>query len=259
MSDAADQTAVDPPRPPRSRRRARSRRVPFAIAAAALAVFAAAAVWLANWEEPIATHADALRMAAAVERAVTIEELDRLVEFPSPGLARQPMALGGPRPTPADLIHFAKRARYTFVYVRKDERGDRLLLFRQHLGTILIDYHELRLRRATAGVRIVDLWSAQLGAWAGDLLTFQFGRAIEFLCTSYLNWMAVRRPEAAARLLPLFRAMNPHNVAPDLLVVSQSHRLGLTDNDVHNALDRLHARFGDGDFLEQVREGLGPR
>jgi hypothetical protein len=248
----------------------------LALAAVALASFAALAVW-ANTTPPHITHREAMRVAAAIEQAKTIAELEGLLDvaplFPDPAWSI------------TSLIASAKaRGSYTFLQVKVDDRERRSLLFRMLHHVYPLEYHELRLERRGGAVKVTDVWSCVHDGWYSDLRrelepesrreeadTFMqrildhqdadvLDRAFSGLPPEirrarsvgmlYLMDAAVRRPEALPAMTTAFLAEWPDHIGPGMLRLwhqdaPRGERLA--------AIDELAERVPDGKFLDQLR------
>jgi hypothetical protein len=258
-----------------------SKGLAFVIGGLALAVFAVVAVWLANSDPPVVTHAEAVAMALRVEQARTVAELEKLSEFD----AEAPASV----PTPAAVIGKWKQ-NFEYTFVRVLEKGGRSLLFRVDNGTRPMDYHELRLERRTREIKVTDLWSMLYGGWLREILAekveaspllqtellafherlageeppeklqIDFERLPDPVRTSrllgmhYVVVMKMRRPEAAAKALADYRAAHPDLLGPDLLLLAD---MGADRAAMAVAIERILARVPDDHFLGKLRASLG--
>jgi hypothetical protein len=169
--------ATDGARPRRGAARARERGVgrgALVVGAVALVGFGVLAAWLAMQKPTNVTHAEALRIAVAVENAKTLADLERVVAEQRPWARDEGNDTIEPDSTvpttPARLIqHWKDAAVYTFMHAALDDDGTRSVWFRVHNGPLLFDYHELRLARIGETVKVVDLWSLMLDGWLSKL------------------------------------------------------------------------------------------
>jgi hypothetical protein len=255
----------------------------YVLAALAVATFAALAIWLANAAPAQVTHAEAMQMAAAIEQASTLAELDPLFDhvetIPDPE-CRITKAIAAAKQTPHEY-----GSGYTFIEVRLDDQDQRSLLFRVHTGDLL-EYHELRLERRGRAVRVTDAWSAMFDAWLSDLRR-QLDRSERAQALAFLQRLAAK--DDPEQLTEAWRALPPAvrsagNVAmpwfyyarmkglpaqPGMLAAFAAERPGHlgppllrliapeTPRDERlAAVDKIAARVPDAKFLDRMREQI---
>lgn len=270
--------------------RSRSPQTARTIALVAALLFGTLAVWLANQEPPRITHAEAMAMAARIERVNEAAALRNLVHFDvaSPALLAAVPEFAERTDPVTNLILLRKRHSHTFVGTRTTDEGEPTLLFRCEDEGVLTDYQELRLARRDGQVKICDLWSMAHGGWMwemwidalrllgsnADWAAFgafvlddrqdpgQFEDAMRRLpervrntrlvALVRLNALDDRDVEQFRAGIAAYRAAHPESLAADMILLF-SRPPAVTHEEALGALDRIKARVRDDAYLDRLR------
>ena len=270
-------------------RRASARRRVIALVGIAAASFATLAAWLGSLTPPRVTHAEAMDMALAIERASDLADLEELVDadaLPSlPDAALEQLSWRG---IGGLIMNCKGHGTYACVGTRVDATGARSLMFRWESDLFLLDYHEFRLTRVNREVRVSDMWtmrSGWLSAFARECaalkVTTRERQQLRSLLVSRAGRDAGRVKEVQERLpqrlrdstlvglqriesldpddaasvrsvIAEFRAAHPESLAPDQWVQIHAGRRAVSRSDVLLAIARIRERVHDDAFLDML-------
>ncbi|MBL8754224.1 MAG: hypothetical protein JNK15_13060 [Planctomycetes bacterium] len=243
----------------------------------ALALFAGFAIAFFGKKPERVTHAEALEIAARLERAKTAADFRPLLAVRLPTLpegATEPVPTDVSDPLAEHLAAFANRATIAFLRVDLDDRGRRTLLLRIHRKFQLLDYVRVLLERTPEGPRATEYYQLTFGGWLHESLPMDHAvptlraaiaaddigrwppaaqRSAAF-ASAQLAWLVDHELKTFPLALERFRASFPRNPAADFVIATRWLTLALRPEDAITAFDRVQEDHFDPDFLGQLRE-----